>query len=244
MHILTRQRRSSFEVALDDEFDALLAPTNNLVFPEGEETLEELLGEGLSFPARKRSRPARSEFEKFAAESLKSRRSRKLLRFPSLRRVYAKRHLSADGVVLKAGKSYGKDIHHYLVAWGFRIRTDLHVAGMPSPTAEQLEDLFLNTVFAKAQTWDPMDGKGPGLRDSVAEATVAHAVEVVLADWDPAVIEDARVRGKRGGRPTGSTKYTVEMLDAVGGLSIAGQAVALGCSTATVSNLRRLARSE
>jgi hypothetical protein len=230
------------EVALDDEFEELLAPTNNLVFPQGEEKLEELLGEGLELPAQQRSSRAKSEFEKFAAKSLKSRRSRKILRFPALRRVYAKRHLSADGVVLKAGKSYGTDIHHYLVAWGFRIRNDLHAAGMPSPMPEQLEELFLNTVFAKAQTWTPEDGRGPGLRDSIAEATVMHAVKVVVADWDPDVIEDARVRGKRGGRPEGTLKFTPDMLMGLDEQSIAAQAEALGCSTATISNLRRLAQ--
>lgn len=111
----------------------------------------------------------------------------------------------------------------------------------PLPSVDELE-AWIEANSRKADDYF----KSPKLSKMYASAA-AFALDV----WDPEVLQARRRRARNGGLktaalrrenpslPTRGPEFTVDMLEALEpGLSIANQAEALGCSTATVSRLR------
>jgi len=114
-------------------------------------------------------------------------------------------------------------------------------ANAPLPSVEELE-LWIEDHSTKAEAF---------FKPSKLSKMCRSAAEFALDVWDPEVLLERRRRARNGGLktaelrkanpvlPTRGAVFTVDMLQALEpGLSIAKQATALGCSTATVSRLR------
>lgn len=128
------------------------------------------------------------------------RNDRKQLRFPTLRRVYARATVDAStGEIVTKGASYYRDLWHYCQTWGFRILNDLQGAGLHPPEPEQLRDIFEARIRERAVIWHEYDGRNAGLESALVEALAASAAEATLRDWSAEWIASRREAGRKGG---------------------------------------------
>jgi hypothetical protein len=185
--------------------------STNLVFPEGRRS------------SKKKLEP--TPLQVIARQALRSR----------LRRYYAKARLDPITGSFKPGKSYQRDIHSYLVVWGFRVLNDTHAAGKDLPSTDALEELFLEMISTKAIVWGPHGGRGPGLStDDPYDVALSAALAVAR--------ERAR-QGRIGGlRSKRGPTFTLEMLEPHKHLSPKEQSIALGCSVPTIRRIHERAR--
>ncbi|MDR5699954.1 hypothetical protein [Agromyces aerolatus] len=129
---------------------------------------------------------------------------------------------------------------HLALGWmntnGFRFIRAHESAGLPLPSAQTIAD-FLEAGALR-------NGRSRLAHSTLLDLAEEAAVSC-LQEYDPAIYERQARRGRIGGLKSrrGAT-FTLEHLDAVKGMSIREQAEALGCSTATVSNLRKKAKQQ
>jgi hypothetical protein len=204
--------------------------STNLVFPEGRRS------------SKKKLEP--TPLQVIARQALRSRPPARLqMRFPALRRYYAKARLDPITGSFKPGKSYQRDIHSYLVVWGFRVLNDTHAAGKDLPSTDALEELFLEMISTKAIVWGPHGGRGPGLSTDDPYDVALSAALAVARDWDPGYITERARQGRIGGlRSKRGPTFTLEMLEPHKHLSPKEQSIALGCSVPTIRRIHERAR--
>lgn len=176
------------------------------------------------------------------------RSQRKILRFPPLRRMYAKTRHDSEGNVTRKGTSYKGDIWTYLAKWGFRTLNDLDGAGYAPPSHADLSDLFEGRMRERATTYDTYySNRGHGISYADIEAMANAAATAVLRDWSPDWIRKTREWGATGGRKSRPSEpiYSdadLNALEALKGLTVPQQAVQLGVSHSTVDRMRRALR--
>lgn len=184
----------------------------------------------------------------FAARATRARtagrQQRRALRFPALRKVYAKERRDLNGFVTRKGASYAGDIWRYLVTWGYRVLNDLDGDGYLPPSHDDLADLFERRVRERAVTFYPLySNRGYGISTPDVETIADRAATAVLRDWSPEWIREMRRRGAKGGRTSKRPpSWTDDALVALDGLTVAEQARTLGRSPSTVDRMRRALR--
>lgn len=172
---------------------------------------------------------------------------RTALRFPTLRRVYARERRSADGLLIRKGASYAGDVWRYLSRWGFRTLNDLDGAGFAPPCHDDLAALFERRVLERGKTFYPLySNRGFGLSTATVEQMADAASTAVLRDWSPTWIREQRERGRRGGqfskrKPTW-TDADLDALAVLEGMTVTEQARTLGVSMSTIDRMRRALR--
>lgn len=176
------------------------------------------------------------------------RHRRKVLRFPALRRMYARARRGLNGGTLRSGKSYAKDIWTYLETWGYRTLNDLDGAGHPLPTADDLADVFYARIRERGVTFYPLhSNRGHGISTVVAEKMAQDAAHAVLRDWNPEWIRRQRERGAKGGRaskrPPTWNDADLDALAQLAGQTVKEQAAALVRSASTIDRMRRALRA-
>lgn len=194
--------------------------------------------EGVLWPTAMRSTRARTA----------GRCQRKVLRFPALRRVYARERRDLNGFSVRSAKSYARDIWTYLETWSYRTLNDLDGAGLPLPCAEDLAELFYHRIMARGVTFFPLySNRGHGISTVDAEKMAHDAARAVLRDWDPEWIRRQRERAARGGRaskrPPTWNDEDLDTLAQLTGQTVAQQAIILGRSPSTVDRMRRALRA-
>lgn len=168
------------------------------------------VSEKVSSPSTTREPASAVVLARVASLSTKARgtgkNDRKQLRFPSIRRVYARARVDAQtGEIVRKGRSYYLDVWEYLQAWGMRTLNDLQGQGFGPPDHEDLAALFEKRVRQRGRTWSSYDGRGAGLSIETVEVMVEGAATATLRDWSEEWIvgrrESGRIRGsfsKRG----------------------------------------------
>lgn len=136
----------------------------------------------------------------------------------------------------RAGKSFTAKLNSWLIRECYAA-----IRAGASKDAESLESFCWSRVDSYlVSDYDVFTGSGsltapPGtLSTSQAVQIVTSVVGFVVENYDPqefSRIQRARARRRR--------KFTVEMLSKISGLSLKKTAEMLGCSTSTVSRLRR-----
>ena len=125
---------------------------------------------------------------------------RKQLRFPTLRRHYARALVDEQtGEVVRPARSYYLDVWTYLQHWGYRTINDLQGDGFAPPSHAQLAALFEARVRERGQTWSLHDGAGIGLDLGTVETMADLAATAALRDWSEEWISQRREAGRKGG---------------------------------------------
>lgn len=173
---------------------------------------------------------------------------RRELRFPTLRRVYARDRIDPEsGEIIRRGASYYGDVWRYLQRWAYRILNDLAAEGYSSTSHHDLAALFRARLEQRAALWHPYDGRGPGLNGETIAEMADTAASAALRDWTPTYRQQQAERGRIGGsRSRRGPTWTAEDLDALAdldGLTVAEQAERTGKSPATIKRMRATRRS-
>ena len=158
-----------------------------------------------SSPRRGNPEPDNEVLSRTASRATRARgtgkNDRKQLRFPTLRRNYARAVVDEQTrEVTRQGRSYYGDVWDYLQCWGYRTLNDLLGGGFAPPTHAQLAALFEARIRERGKVWSKHDGAGVGLDLGTVETMADLAATVVLRDWSEEWIVQRRQAGRPGGR--------------------------------------------